>query len=222
MASDKDGIIEEQDSVAYHDLMNLQQFRLVLENAGMVLSYEDLIQVFTEITGDDRKECITMLHLITFAEKTQKLHGKANPHAILRRCLKSSGFSADFLLSVGAVFYVSLDWVDDTNELSTIGAICYFLGAGGGTFNIYNSLSRSLCSVEPVNVRLRAAAVKLGMLATVKHEESKSLRKSWILGVKESQISWLSQVNLTVAMANWEGIGRKASASDNRKGLKQS
>jgi hypothetical protein len=28
------------------------------------------------------------------------------------------------------------------------------------------------------------------------------------------------QVNVTVAIANWEGIGRKASARDNRKGLK--
>jgi hypothetical protein len=28
------------------------------------------------------------------------------------------------------------------------------------------------------------------------------------------------QVNVTVAMANWEGIGRRASARDNRKGLK--
>jgi hypothetical protein len=29
-----------------------------------------------------------------------------------------------------------------------------------------------------------------------------------------------SQVNVTVAIANWEGISRKASARDNRKGLK--
>jgi hypothetical protein len=28
------------------------------------------------------------------------------------------------------------------------------------------------------------------------------------------------QVNVSVAIANWEGIGRKASARDNRKGLK--
>jgi hypothetical protein len=28
------------------------------------------------------------------------------------------------------------------------------------------------------------------------------------------------QVNVTVAIANWEGISRKASARDNRKGLK--
>jgi hypothetical protein len=31
---------------------------------------------------------------------------------------------------------------------------------------------------------------------------------------------FLNQVNLTVVIANWEGISRKASASDNRKGLK--
>jgi ribosomal protein S25 len=30
----------------------------------------------------------------------------------------------------------------------------------------------------------------------------------------------LDQVNVTVAIANWEGVGRKASARDNRKGLK--
>jgi hypothetical protein len=29
-----------------------------------------------------------------------------------------------------------------------------------------------------------------------------------------------TQVNVTVAIANWEGIGRKASARDNRKELK--
>jgi hypothetical protein len=29
-----------------------------------------------------------------------------------------------------------------------------------------------------------------------------------------------AQVNVTVAIANWEGVGRKASARDNRKGLK--
>jgi hypothetical protein len=28
------------------------------------------------------------------------------------------------------------------------------------------------------------------------------------------------QVNVTVAIANWEGVSRKASARDNRKGLK--
>jgi hypothetical protein len=37
---------------------------------------------------------------------------------------------------------------------------------------------------------------------------------------KPSKNSKHFQVNVTVAIANWEGIGRKASARDNRKGLK--
>jgi hypothetical protein len=208
MASDQSGIIREQDpevqsdpwvqsDVAYHDLMNLQQFRLVLENAGVVLSYEDLIRVFAEITGDGRKEYMTMLDLITFAERKQKLEGKAKHRAILCRCLKSPGFWADFLFSVGSLFYMLHGRVDDMNELFAMGAICYFLGAIGGIFNVYKSLSRSLRSVERVNIRLRAAAVKLGMLVTtVKDEVSKRIRKSAILGVKESQISWLSEAAL--------------------------
>jgi hypothetical protein len=209
MATDPSGQVEEQfckvqsdsrvqSDVEYHDLMNLQQLRLVLDNAGVVFSYEDLIRLFTEIAGDHRKEYITMLHLVTFAEKKEKsLKGKAKHRAILHRCLKSPGFWADFLLSVGSAAYMLLDWADNgTKELSAIGAICFFLGAVGGTFNIYNSLSRSLCSVERMNSRLRAAAVKLGMLVTVKDEESKSTRRSAILGVKDSQISWLSEAEL--------------------------
>lgn len=209
MATDLTGIIVEQDSkvqsnsrvlsdVAGHNLMNLQQLRLVLENAGVVLSYEDLIRVFTEIAGDDRKEYITMLHLTKFAEKKQKLlEGKAKHRAILRRCLKSPGFWADFLFCVASAAYVLLDWVDATNEMAAIGAIGYFLGATGGIFDTYKSLSRSLYSMERVNVRLRAAAVKLGMLVTVKdEEESNSIRISAIVGVKESQISWLSEAEL--------------------------
>jgi hypothetical protein len=209
MPADPDGLIEEQDSevqsnsrvqpdIAYHDLMNLQQLRLVLEHTGVVLSYEDLIRVFTEMVGDDRKEYITMLHLMKFAEKKQKpLQGKAKRRAILRRCLNSPGFWADVLFSVGTVPYVLLDWVDDTDELATIGAICFFGAAVGGIFNTYRSLSRSLCSMERVNVRLRAGAVKLGMLVTVNDEESNGIRRiSAILAVKESQISWLSEAEL--------------------------
>ena len=208
MATDLSEIIEEQDSkvqsdsrvlsdVAYHDLMNLQQLRLVLENAGVVLSYEDLIRVFTEIAGDDRKEYITMLHLTKFAEKQKLMEGKAKHRAILRRCLKSPGFWADFLFCVGSTAYVLLDWVDDTNEIAAIGAICFFVGATGGIFNTYKSSSRSLYSVERVNVQLRAAAVKLGILVTVKdEEESNSIRRSAMVGVKESQISWLSEAEL--------------------------
>ena len=39
-------------------------------------------------------------------------------------------------------------------------------------------------------------------------------------GNSAKDLDGLAQVNLTVVMANWEGTGRKASASDNRKGLK--
>jgi hypothetical protein len=182
--------------------MNLQQMRLVLENAGVVLSYEDLIQVFTEIAGDDRKEYITMLHLIEFAEKKQKLlQGKEKHRAILHRCLKSPSFWGDFLFSVGAAAYLLSILVDATNEMAEqIGAICYFAGAViGGICNVYKSLSRSLFSMERVNVRLGVAAVKLGMLVTVNDEESNTrtrIRISSILGVKESQISWLSETEL--------------------------
>jgi hypothetical protein len=207
------GLIEEQDSkvqsdswvqseVACHedDLMNLQQMRLVLENAGVVLSYEDLIQVFTEIAGDDRKEYITMLHLIEFAEKKQKLlQGKEKHRAILHRCLKSPSFWGDFLFSVGAAAYLLSILVDATSEMAQqIGAICYFAGAViGGICNVYKSLSRSLFSMERVNVRLGVAAVKLGMLVTVNDEESNTrIRKSAMLGVKESQISWVSEAEL--------------------------
>jgi hypothetical protein len=187
--------------VACHDdLLNLQQMRLVLENAGVVLSYEDLIRVFTEIAGDDRKEYITMLHLIEFADKKQKpLKGKAKHRAILRRCLKSPCFWGDFLFSIGSAAYLLLDWVDATNEMAAIGAIGYFAGAAiGGICNMYKSLSRSLRSMERVNVRMGVAAVKLGMLVAVNNDEESNtrIRRSSILGVKESQISWLSETEL--------------------------
>jgi hypothetical protein len=38
----------------------------------------------------------------------------------------------------------------------------------------------------------------------------------WVKNFNHVQL----QVNVTVAIANWEGVGRKASARDNRKGLK--
>jgi hypothetical protein len=186
-----------QSDVAYHDMMNLQQLRLVLENASVVLSYEDLIRGFTEIAGDNRKEYITMMDLMKFAEKKKRqkpLKGKAKHLAILRRCLTTLGFWTDCLYSVGSAAYVLLHWVEAKNEMAAIGAICYAGGVVGATSNIYRSVGRSLCSVEQVDVRLRAAAVKLGTLVIVDDEESNdSISRSAILGVKESQISGLKE-----------------------------
>jgi hypothetical protein len=189
-----------QSDVACHDLMNLQQFRLVLENAGVVPSYEDLIQVFTEITGDNRKECIAMIDLMDFAEKKKKqkpLKGKAKHQTVVQRCLTSLGFWADFLCFVGSAAYVLLDWVEAKNEMAAIGAICYFVGSVGVISSMHKSVGRSLSSVERVNGRLRAAAVKLGILVTVNDEESNnSVKRSAILGVKESQISGLNEAEV--------------------------
>jgi hypothetical protein len=207
---DLKGLVEEPDShvqsdsrvqsdVAYHDLMNLQQLRLVIENVGVVLSYEDLIRVFTEIAGDERKEYITMLDLTKFAVKKQKpQEGKAKHRLILRQCLTSPGFWANLSYSVGSAAYVLLDWVEAKNEMAAIGAICYFVGSVGVISSMYKSVGRSLCSVERVNGRLRAAAVKLGMLIIVDDEESNNSirRTSAILGAKESQISGLNEAEV--------------------------
>jgi hypothetical protein len=90
---------------------------------------------------------------------------------------------------------VLLDWVEAKKEMAATGAICYAGGAVGGMSNTCKSVGRSLCSVERVDVRLRAAAIKLGMLVTVEDDEEpeNGTRRSAMLGVKESQTSWLNE-----------------------------
>jgi hypothetical protein len=81
--------------------------------------------------------------------------------------------------------------------MAAAGEICYFVGSVGSTSSMCKSVGRSLCSVERVNGRLRAAAVKLGMLVMVNDEESDdSISRSATLGVKESQMSGLDEAEV--------------------------
>jgi hypothetical protein len=192
--------LTEQDSKlelnASHDVLNVQQLRLVLENIGVALSHEDLIHIFRQISGDDRNEFLTMTQLVKFANTEQKpLKGRANHRAVLLLCLKSPGFWADFMYSVGSAGFLLDGWLEDTNGLASIGFVGYFAGSLGGMINHFKSVRRSLCSTERADARLLATAVKLGMLLAVT-DETFIIRKSAILGVKESHISWLSETEL--------------------------
>ena len=173
------------------DVMNVQQLRLVLESVGVFLTHDELESVFNTISNGE-SETIALKQLVAFAASKQRLiSGREKQQAILQRCKRNVSFWTSFAYVVGSVPYIIQGLLSGPNwlllNLGGLGSLLYFIGAAGGMINVYNSVLRSIASMDRVHARLRAAAVKLGTLSRLFNH--KCIRQSILHAVKDQQIS---------------------------------
>lgn len=176
-------------------IISLKQLRLFLESSGTFLAYDELVQIFKD-SGMNIEGTVTVQDLIEFAEAKQVGVSKNQKNfAVLSQCIRNVGFWTSTCFVIGSIPFVPIDFLEGPDELIThlvgIGCVLYFAGALGGTVNVYRFLYSLVSAENRVDSRLRALAVKLGLL--VSQFDKKLVRSSTVKGVTDYHIGWLNE-----------------------------